>query len=365
MNVTLQLPGLEDALASALGGTPTTIDTVRSRPADHRVDNMTTESLHHVEADTDLGTARLFAKVLRPATKSPTMAYIPPDHHADVAANLNWLDEPRVYRSAVGRDLPDGLRLPAFHGIVQEEERLVLWLEDVPTVGDWTLARYRTAARLLASAGARWPEERLAGEGIGRRSYEYLFFGKLTNADLPVLRSPGHWTAPDLAALGGAALGSRTERLIDAAPRLLGVMGELPHALAHGDATPANLLPTADGGLVAVDWSYGCADAVGADLGQLLAGRFDVGGGEPAEVPDTADAVRDGFLDGLRQAGNDVAETDVLAGWAIAMSFRSVISATVLDHRPDLDATERTALLARRVAVADVGLTLLEDAGLI
>lgn len=360
------LPGLAGALASALGSDPTGVSEVVIRPADHTIDNMTTESLHHVEVIVDGGSVRLFAKVLRPATKSPIMAFIPPEHHDDVAANLNWLDEPRLYRSGVGADLPAGLRLPVVHGIAEEADRIVIWLEDVADVVDWDLHHYRDAARLLGAASARWPERRLESVGIGRRSYAYLFFGKLMNADVPVLRSPGHWSQPDVVALQRPDLGDRTERVIAAAPRLLGLMGELPHALAHGDATMHNLLPTASGDMVAIDWSYGCADAMGADLGQLFAGGFDRGHADPHDAEAIASAVRSGYLEGLGEGGlPGAAESDVDAAWAIALAFRSVISATVLDHRPDLEGDERAELLERRAAVAGLGLDLLERLDLI
>lgn len=359
-------PGLEAALSSALGmATPPPATSVRVRPVDHTIDNMTTAALLHVDVVADATTVHLFAKVLQPADRSPLMAHVPPEHHASVMGNLDWLDEPRVYRSGIGADLPDGLRLPVVHHIAESSDEIALWLESVDVVGSWDLDGYRSAARLLGGAAARWPEERLRDRGIGRRSYEYLFFGKLLNVDVPVLRRSDHWDGLDLPSLGVERLAERTEALVAAAPRLLEVMRALPHGLAHGDATPHNLLPTRTGELVAVDWSYGCADALGADLGQLLAGRFDLGEGDPAEVPVVADAVLAAYLEGLAGEGAVVDEATIVAGFAIALAFRSVISATAIDHRSDLAGDARGARLARRVAVAEVGLDLLERAGLL
>ena len=65
------LPGLRDAVAHALGVTAPELGAVRVRPVDHRVDNLTTASLHHVEVDVGETTVRLFAKVLQPADRSP------------------------------------------------------------------------------------------------------------------------------------------------------------------------------------------------------------------------------------------------------------------------------------------------------
>jgi hypothetical protein len=358
-------PGFDLALAN-VWGRRATVHRVMSRPADHRVDNMTTASLHHVTAETDLGTARLFVKVLRPATKSPLMEWIPIEHHADVMVNLNWLDEPRAYRSGIGGDLPDGLRMPVIHALVEEPEQIVMWLEDVTSTQAWTLECYRSAASLLAHAAVRWPESRLSRVGIGRRSYGYLFFGKLMNYDIPALRSPNHWSHPDLESLGGGDLCERTERLIAAAPKLLATIDQLPHGLAHGDATPHNFLPKNDGTIVAVDWSYVSADAIGADLGQLFAGRFDVGNASAEYAPAVADAILDGYLAGLREAGaTAVSESEVIAAWAISLAFRSVISSTLIDHQMTSDPNAHRKLLAARVAVAKLGLDLLDRVDLI
>jgi hypothetical protein len=52
---------------------------------------------------------------------------------------------------------------------------------------------------------------------------------------------------------------------------------------------------------------------------------------------------------------------EVRAAWATSLAVRSVFSALVLDHRPDLEGDARADLLRRRAAVARFGLHLALD----
>jgi len=341
------------------GIAPGEIEAVQIRPAAHRIDNMTTAALYHVEVTlVDRSRCEVFAKVLHPACASPLMAFIPDDHHEDVMRNLNWLDEPAVYRSALSADLPDGLRMPRLYAIDAHDDRIVLWLEQIDADPTWTTDDYRLAARSLGAMAGRWPEPRVRDElGIGRRDLAYLFFGKLANVDLPVLASDEHWADPVVDRIAGAQFRADLEALIDRAPMRLAAAEELPHAMSHGDATPDNLLRTADG-IVAVDWSYGSSGPLGADLAQLLAGRFDAGTADPDDAPTIAAVLLDAYLEGLAQEDAHTDQRAVETGWATHLAVRSVISSTILDHRPDLDEDERVELLRRRVAVARVGLEL-------
>ncbi len=354
------------AAAAALDRPAVTIDelvSVEIRASEHRVDNMTTASLHHVRgAMVDGADWEAFVKVLQPATASPLMAYIPEDHHASVSQNLNWMDEPTVYRSSLREDLPDGLRMPRLLVLEEGSDRIVLWLEQVHADRDWSPDDYRRAARTLGAMSGRWPEGRVEGQlGIGRRDLAYLFFGKLANVDLPILATDTHWADPAVERIAGPAFRAQLDALIARAPMRIAAAEALPHAMSHGDATPDNLLSTREA-VVAIDWSYGSSGPLGADLGQLLAGRFDTGQADPDEAPAIAAVLLDAYMEGLADEGVHPDPHDVVAGWATHLAIRSVISATVLDHRPDLDEQQRVELLERRVAIARVGLEL--EAGL-
>lgn len=100
---------------------------------------------------------------------------------------------------------------------------------------------------------------------------------------------------------------------------------------------------------------------VGSDLGQLLVGRSESGDAEVDEIPAIASAILDGFIAGLTAEGSTTTVDQVRAAWATHLAVRSVFSALVLDHRPDLEGDARSDLLRRRAAVARFGLDLALD----
>ncbi len=169
-------------------------------PSSHLVENMTTDSLDHVTVTlADGNVDRAFAKTIHPASASPLFEFIPPEHHAIVLEQLNWLDEPRVYGCGLESDMPEGIRLPKLLAIDRAcDDRLVLWLEEVDDEGGpWNLERYRRSARGLGRMTGRWPEARVERNlGLGRRSLHYLFYGKMMNVDLPLLADDATWGDP-------------------------------------------------------------------------------------------------------------------------------------------------------------------------
>ena len=361
-------------VARAATGSPgATCGRWRIEPSPHRVENMTTDRLDRVVGELDDGTTwSVFAKTLHPASASPLWQHIPPEHHAAVLADLHWLDEPRLYGCGLAERLPDGIRMPALlhvseghagegpgsegHGVV------TLWLEDVADEGAWDLDRYHRSARALGRLGGRWPEERAMAElGIGRRPIERLWFGKLTHLDLVLQADDAFWEDPAVASVVDDRHRADLERLRDAVPGLLARLSALPHGLAHGDATPDNLREPGDGTVVAIDWSYGSSAALGSDLGQLLAGRVESGVGhalDPGELPAVGAAIVDGYLEGLASEGCEADRAAVEEAWATNLAVRSVFSALILDHRPDLGGADRQDLLARRAALGRFGLDL-------
>ena len=349
------------AVARAAAGRPEgTIDTWEVRPAPHRITNMTTHGLDRVAGTLADGTSwSVFVKALHPASASPLWEHIPEQHHAQVLQELDWLDEPRVYRSGLAARLPDGLRLPTVFHVAEAPGRITLWLEDVDDVGGWDLERYHRAAAALGRLAGSWPEERAVSElGMRRRPLEPLFFGKVLHNDIPILADDGFWQDPAVASVVDARHRVDVERLRDAVPGLLQRQHELPHGVAHGDATPDNLLQADDGTVVAIDWSYGSCCPLGSDLGQLVAGRVESGAIEPTELGAIADAVLDGYVQGVADAGSEVDVAAVELAWATHLAVRSVFSALILDHRPDLTGDARRDLLARRAGLARFGLDL-------
>ncbi len=353
------------ALAAALGRPltdPVTdllkIGSIEVVPFGHRVENMTTESLDVVTVTLVDGTrCEMFRKQLHHASKSAVWETIPEEHRAPTAAQLDWLDELRVYRSTLDDDLPAGLRLPQ-RWLVDDpvddgEPVLEIWMEVVANHPDWTLDRYARVAQRLGAMAGRWPEWRITDRlGLHRRPLAGLFFGKIVNHDLMLLSADEFWRQPHIAALPDRSLRRDLFELADRMPAMIGQLDGAPHGLAHGDATPDNLLEPPDGTTVAIDWSYGHSGAVGSDLAQLLIGRIERGGHHPDELGAIWSTIRSAFLVGLAGEGSVATAEDVDLAFSAHVAARSVFSAVNVDHRADLSGDELHELVSRRAAMA-------------
>ena len=84
----------------------------------------------------------------------------------------------------------------------------------------------------------------------------------------------------------------------------------------------------------------------------------------PARSTRSRAAVFGGYREGLAAEGVEI-EADVLErAWATHLAIRSVFSALIVDHLPDLDDAARAELVGRRAALARFGLDLaLKHAG--
>jgi hypothetical protein len=302
------------------------------------------------------------AKTLQPASASPAFATIPPEHHRQVLEDLHWLDEPDVYRSGLGVALPAPLRMPTVHLIDTTDQAVTIWMEDVDDVEPWSLDRYRRTAVALGALAGRWSgPDAIRTFGLHGRAIERLFFGKVRFFDLPMQSCDEFWEDPHVRAAVDDRHRADLAQLADAMPTLLERLASLPSGVCHGDAAPDNVREPGDGSLVALDWSYGHVGAVGGDLGQLLVGRFESGAADVDDIPEIARTILDGYLEGLAAAGSPASSDDVRVAWATHLAVRSVFSALVLDHRPDLAGDARADLLRRRAAVARFGLDLALD----
>ncbi len=323
----------------------------------HRVENMTTHSLDRITGTFADGSRwSVFVKVLHPASESPLWASIPEEHRPQVLEELNWLDEPSVYRSGLADQMPAGLRLPQVFQVDEEPARITLWLEDVADPGQWDLDRYHRAAAALGWLSGSWPEERArALLGMRRRPLHGLFYGKIMNNDLPLLADDHLWRDPAVTGSAGRRCRAEVAELAVIVPKLLDRLEQLPHGIAHGDAAPNNLLEPQVGMTVAVDWSYGSCGPFGCDLAQLLAGRAESGAVEPTELPDIAATILDGYLDGLSEVGCHAAQPAIELAWATHLAVRSLFSCLLLERHDHLTQDARQELMARRASFARFG----------
>lgn len=358
------MDGLLQAARRATGRPDARVVDTRERPAAHRVENMTTEALRIVDADlADGTTVSLFAKVLHHVSRSPGWHFVPEPFRPQVERELDWLDEPRVFRSGLAERMPAGVRLPALYHVEEDpaEQTITLWMELVDDDPIWNRDRYTRSAAALAALAGHWPEAALSADlGLARRPIDGLFFGKIVNHDLPILATEAHWERPEVAAVAAAdpALRGDIAALADRVPDMLARLHGLEHPLAHGDATPDNIREPGDGTVVLIDWSYAGGAPLGSDLSQLVAGRVERGAPGTPPPAEIAPVVVDAFLAALDAAGVQHHPGDVRFAFATHLAVRSVFSAVNVDHRPDLCDGDLAELVARRAELARFGIDL-------
>lgn len=330
-------------------------------PVDHRVENMTTARLDRCEvAFADGGTAKLFVKVVQPAWKWPGWEEIPEQFRPMVLADIDHRDEPRIYRSGIGERLPAPLRMPIVWHVEEREESIELWLEDVADSGTWDLDRYHEVAAALGRFSAAFDQPVLEAAGWRGRDFRNLFYGKIVNYDLAILRTDEFWEQPAVRAAADDRTRDDLEWLAGVMPARLDRLPTLPQVAMHGDATPDNFRLPGDGTIVAIDWSFASWAPPGSDLGQLFIGRFETGAADVDDAPAILETIVDGYLAG---AEGRFDRATVEEAFATTLAVRSLFSALVVDHRPDLDAEALHDLTVRRGRVARVGLDLARRTG--
>ncbi len=124
--------------------------------------------------------------------------------------------------------------------------------------------------------------------------------------------------------------------------------------MCHGDATPGNFLEPGDGTIVAIDWAFGNVDALGSDLAQLLAGRYESGDADTAELCAISAALLDGYRCGLSRAGVDIDPAQWQYAWATHLAIRSVFAALTVE--PIVDERALGELIRRRAALGRFGI---------
>lgn len=329
-------------------------------PVRHHVDNMTTHALDRVQGRFADGSQwSLIAKTLHPASESPYFEIIPEEHHADTLAALNWRDEPTVYRCGLAARLPGVLRMPIVHAIDESPTRITIWMEDVADSTAWDIARYRRTAEALGRLTGAWTAAQARAQfALGHREIGDLFFGKVVNFDLQVQADDAFWSQPHVAEAVDAHHRRDLFELAAHIPAMLARLEDVPRGVCHGDACPGNFIEPADGSVVALDWAFGNIDAHASDLGQLLAGRYESGAAEVADLEAISRAIFEGYRSGLDAEGVAVEPSVLERSWATHLAIRSVFSAMMIDHLPGVDDDQRFELAKRRAALGRFGLDL-------
>ncbi|MGH8903801.1 MAG: phosphotransferase [Egibacteraceae bacterium] len=322
-----------------------------------------------VAADRD-GAVRwsVFVKLLQSLRHWQFLHLIPAQILEEQLEYFPWRVEADRYRSDLASLLPQGMRLPRVYRVDDlGDERIVLWLEDVQTIdAPWDIPRFERAAYLLGRLAARRAEDRLApDERTSPVQALYYYNSARTALTLPMLQDDATWSHPLVAGAVDARLRIDTLTLATRFTAILHALGRLPQTLAHGDASPQNLLVPADDpdSFVVIDWGFSSTLLpVGFDLAQLLVGLSHAGRFDPDKLPTLHEAIITPYATGLRKEGMVVAEEQVRYGYVGSLVMQSALSALPLERLSDQPTPELERLFAIRARLArfivDLGLAL-------
>lgn len=296
------------ALVRASHGVDLDPEATRVEVVDYAYGSPATGGLLRVKGSSTSGEPwSLFAKVLQHVRHWPVLQLLPPAAREDFLAFFPWRIELDLWDDAVTATLPEGLRPPALHRLVElPDDRAVLWMEDVAEAATpWDLERFARAARLLG----RWNARSAAPEvlaacplppGYALRKYAEE---SVPARGLAPLADDGLWQHPWL--VEHADLRVRLAELGARIPVWLDRLDTLPQAMPHGDASPQNLLVPADdpGSFVVIDISFRSPHALGFDLGQLVVGLVHAGELPASALPEVTAAVEPAYVAGLADEG--------------------------------------------------------------
>ncbi|GII30121.1 phosphotransferase [Planotetraspora mira] len=335
------------------------VDSVRVQTIDHVLGTPSTGGLRRISGTTTCGRHwSFFVKSIHAVRHWPNIGVVPEADRATFDAQFPWRVEADVYDSR--RPLPEGLRMARLYFVDDlGDDRLDLWLEDVQTAPvEWDLTRYAAAARALGRLAALRPADG-PGTAPGLRMYVH---NRVVKGALPALREPSLWRHPLVAPYADGLLRMDLDILGRRIPAMLDAVDRLPHTMAHGDASPQNLLVPADAPdqFVAIDWGWQTPVPIGFDLGQLLVGLAHQGAIEPGELPVIHRAIQASYARGL--ADGDMADDHLAAGYVTTMVLRSAFTAIPVERLGGPVTPRSHDLFRKRVGLArflaDLGLAL-------
>jgi hypothetical protein len=228
----------------------------------------------------------------------------------DEAHPLYWKREALAYKSGLLDDLPGGLRAPRCYVVVERDaDTIWLWLEDVRGAGKscWGLEQYAHAAECLGRFNGAYLAERpmpgypwLVRDGSPRGLLDY-------NTELrDMLAKPGTWQHPLVRAAFPVPVADRVLKLWDERETLLRPLDRVQHTHCHLDAWRGNIFapPASDSDdLVLIDWAFPGQAALGTDPGDLFAASFHLSELQDTEPRLLDQAIFEGYLAGLQEAG--------------------------------------------------------------
>lgn len=348
---------LEQMVADQWGVGSAGVDTVTVETVDYDLDAITTAARHWVRgtgrAEGEPRDFAFFVKHVQSWSRSPLFTSVPEPLRDFAAATVPWRCEPEVYRSDLASRLPEGLTMPACRGVFDLDELSAsVWLDVVvPDAVTWDDEVYARAARAIGRLAADERTRELADlTDVQVGPMEYLA-GRLENQVAPMLHDEGLWAHPLLAGAFDPALRARLQSCAARGRELAGELASLPMRVAHGDASPNNLLPVGEG-FVLIDYGFWSRQPVGFDLAQLVLGDIQLGR-FPVERLGELDALcLAAYVEGLRDEGDDTPEPVVARAHALKSALYTGLSSPPWEHLGAPPSDELAELAQGRAAIA-------------
>jgi hypothetical protein len=228
-----------------------------------------------------------------------------------------WCREPLAYQS----DLPaayagSGIVAPTCLALdVSDTDAALLleWVDGRP--GEfWPVAGHRPAAEALGRAQAPF----LTGRELPAAGWLTRSFLREYSSEKPapwqLLDDDETWAHPVVRENFPPGLREAVQLVHANRERLYQISESLPRTLCHLDFWPKNLLRRADGQIVLLDWAFAGVGAIGEDPGNLVPDSVFDHFIPAAEMPDLEQAVFEGYLAGLREAGWDGRDSEARLG---------------------------------------------------
>ena len=267
----------------------------------HNEGNAATDGIWRV---TDAGGASRILKIATHGQAPQGSAW----RTSDVPTHFNyWRREVLAYETgfadAVYRDA--GIRAPQLESLVTREDGSIeLWLEDIagPSGFKFSIPRLGQFGYELGVGQARWagrvpPADELPWLSRGWLR-QYLSEGPGSNVRV----QDGDWDDP-VAQVWSAATRAGLRRLWERRMVALEQTERLPRTLCHLDLWPANLIEDSAGTSVLLDWAFVGEGAIGEDPANLIIDSTTDGLMDAALLPEIAEAVTIGYINGLADGG--------------------------------------------------------------
>ena len=227
---------------------------------------------------------------------------------SDVPTHFNyWRREVLAYETgfadAVYRDA--GIRAPQLESLVTREDGSIeLWLEDVagPSGFKFSIPRLGQFAYELGVGQARWAGRVPPADEVPWLSRGWLrqYLSEGPGSNVRVQRED--WDDP-VAQVWSAATRAGLRRLWERRMVALELTERLPRTLCHLDLWPANLIEDSAGTSVLLDWAFVGEGAIGEDPANLIIDSTTDGLMDAALLPEIAEAVTIGYINGLADGG--------------------------------------------------------------